>query len=165
MGLTYELADILTGDEDVVHFYDAALAVYNNPKAIANWVANEVLRELKGRSLELLPFTAVQLAELVKLVDQQAITSTAAKSVFAAMLVAGGSPADIVRRLGLDQTLSTQELQQVVDRVLAALPAKVAEYRAGKTSLLGMFTGQVIKATGGKASPQAVQEILKDRLA
>ena len=112
-----------------------------------------------------MPFTAVQLAELVKLVDQQAITSAGAKSVFATMLAEGGSPSDIVRRLGLDQTLSPQELQQAVDQVLAALPAKVAEYRAGKTSLIGMFTGQVIKATGGKASPQAVQEILKDRLA
>ena len=165
LGITPELADVLTGDEDVVHFYDAALAVYNNPKAIANWVANEVLRELKGRSLDQVPFTAVQLAELVKLVDQQTITSAGAKSVFAAMLVEGGSPADIVRRVGLDQALSPQELQRAVDEVLAALPAKVAEYRAGKTSLLGMFTGQVIKATGGKASPQAVQEILKDRLA
>ena len=165
MGVTPELADVLTGDEDVVHFYDAALAVYNNPKVIANWVANEVLRELKGRSLDQVPFTAVQLAELVKLVDQQTITSAGGKSVFAAMLVEGGSPADIVRRLGLDQALSPQELQRSVDEVLAALPAKVAEYRAGKTSLLGMFTGQVIKATGGKASPQAVQEILKDRLA
>jgi glutaminyl-tRNA synthetase len=165
LGLTPELADVLTGDEEVVHFYDAALAVYNNPKAIANWVANEVLRELKGRSLDQVPFSAVQLAELVKLVDQQAITSAGAKSVFAAMLVDGGSPADIVRRLGLDQPLSAQELRQIVDQVLAALPAKVAEYRAGKASLLGMFTGQVMKATGGKASPQTVQEILKDRLA
>jgi Asp-tRNA(Asn)/Glu-tRNA(Gln) amidotransferase B subunit len=65
----------------------------------------------------------------------------------------------------LDQTLSAEELVAAVDQVLAALPDKVAEYRAGKTSLLGMFTGQVIKATGGKASPQAVQERLKDRLA
>lgn len=165
LGLTPELADVLTGDEAVAHFYDAAIAVHNNPKAIANWVANEVLRELKGRPLEQLPFTAVQLAELVKLVDQQAITSTGAKSVFAMMLAQGGAPASIVRRLGLDQTLSAAELAAAVDVVLAALPAKVAEYRAGKTSLLGMFTGQVIKATGGKASPQAVQEILKDRLA
>jgi glutaminyl-tRNA synthetase len=169
LGLTPELADVLTGDEAVARFYDAALAVHNNPKAIANWIANEVLRELKGKPLEQLPFTAVQLAELVKLLDQGTITSAGAKSVFAAMLAAAApaeaSPAAIVRRLGLDQALSAAELATAVDQVLAALPGKVAEYRAGKTSLLGMFTGQVIKATGGKASPQAVQEILKDRLA
>jgi glutaminyl-tRNA synthetase len=165
LGLTPEQADVLTGDETVVHFFDAAVAVYNNPRASANAVANDVLRELKGRSPEQLPFSAVQLAELVKLQDQQAITSAGAKSVFATMLAEGGSPGEIVRRLGLDQVLSAEELAQVVDQVLEGLPAKVAEYRAGKTSLLGMFTGQVIKATGGKASPQAVQEILKDRLA
>jgi glutaminyl-tRNA synthetase len=169
LGLTPELADVLTGDEAVAHFYDAALAVHNNPKAIANWVANEVLRELKGRPLEMLPFTSVQLAELVKLLDAQALTSAGAKNVFAAMLLAdshaNAEPAAIVRRLGLDQALSAQELAAAVEQVLAALPGKVAEYRAGKASLLGMFTGQVIKATGGKASPQAVQEILKDRLA
>jgi Asp-tRNA(Asn)/Glu-tRNA(Gln) amidotransferase B subunit len=165
LGLTPELADVLTGDEAVVHFYDAALAVCNNPKGIANWIANEVLRELKGRPLDQLPFGAVQLAELVKLQDQGTITTAGAKSVFAALLAEGGTPAEIVRRLGLDQTLAADELQRVVDGVLAALPAKVAEYKAGKTSLLGMFTGQVIKATGGKANPQTVQEILKDRLA
>jgi glutaminyl-tRNA synthetase len=165
LSLTPELADVLTGDEAVVHFFDAALAVYNNPKGIANWIANEVLRELKGRPLDQLPFGAVQLAELVKLQDQGTITTAGAKSVFAALLAEGGTPAEIVRRLGLDQTLPADELQRVVDGVLAALPAKVAEYKAGKTSLLGMFTGQVIKATGGKANPQAVQEILKDRLA
>jgi glutaminyl-tRNA synthetase len=165
LGLTPEQADVLTGDEGVVHFYDAAVAVYNNPKAIANAVANDVLRELKGRSPDQLPFSAVQLAELVKLQDQQAITSAGAKSVFAVMLAEGGSPGEIVRRLGLDQVLSAEELAQAVDGVLAGLPAKVAEYKAGKTSLLGMFTGQVIKATGGKASPQVVQELLKDRLA
>lgn len=169
LGVTPELADVLTGDEAVAHFFDAALAVYNNPKAIANWMANEVLRELKGRPLEQLPFTAVQLAELVKLVDQQAITSAGAKSVFAAMLAAqdtaGADPHTIVARLGLDQALTDADLAAAVAQVLAALPGKVAEYRAGKTSLLGMFTGQVIKATGGKAGPQAVQEILKDRLA
>jgi glutaminyl-tRNA synthetase len=169
LGVTPELADVLTGDEAVAHFFDAALAVYNNPKALANWVANEVLREAKGTPLQQLPFSAVHLAGLVKLVDQGAITSTGAKSVFAAMLAAtdaaGADPAAIVRRLGLDQALTEADLQGAVDQVLAALPGKVAEYRGGKTSLLGMFTGQVIKATGGKASPQAVQEILKDRLA
>jgi glutaminyl-tRNA synthetase len=138
--------------------------VHDNPKAIANWTANEVLRELKGRSIASLPFTGVELAELVKLIDQGTITTAAAKSVFATMLTQGGTPKAIVSRLGLDQTLSAAELAAAVDGVLAQLPAKVAEYRAGKTNLLGMFTGQVIKATGGKANPQEVQEQLKQKL-
>jgi Asp-tRNA(Asn)/Glu-tRNA(Gln) amidotransferase B subunit len=98
-------------------------------------------------------------------VDQQAITSAGAKNVFSAMLAGDGTPAAIVKRLGLDQTLSADELGQIVNQVLASLPAKVAEYRAGKTSLLGMFTGQVLKATGGKVSPQVAQEIITAKLA
>ena len=127
------------------------------------------LQILGGDARDASPLTAVQLAELVKLLDQGALTSTGAKSVFAAMLAAGNpadaSPAAIVRRLGLDQALSAAELAAAVDQVLAALPDKVAEYRNGKASLLGMVNGQVIKATGGKSSPHAVQTRLKDRLA
>ncbi len=71
LGLTPELADVLTGDEAVAHFFDAALAVYNNPKAIANWIANEVLRELKGKPLDHLPLAPCSWPSLVKLVDQR----------------------------------------------------------------------------------------------
>jgi glutaminyl-tRNA synthetase len=138
--------------------------VHANARAIANWVANEVLRELKGRSLGDLPFTAVDLAHLVKLVDQRVITNASAKQAFAVMLGEGGDPIAIVGRLGLDKSLSEDALAAAVDQVLATLPGKVDEYRAGKVSLLGMFTGQVMKATGGKASPQTVQTLLKQRL-
>ena len=164
LGLTPELADVLTGDSAVTGFFDAAVAVHANPRALANWVANEVLRELKGRSLSDLPFTAVELAGLVKLIDQGAITNAAAKNVFGIMLAEGGDPQAIVQRLGLDQTLSAADLAAAIDQVLAALPGKVEDYRAGKANLLGMFTGQVMKATGGKASAQTVQTLLKQRL-
>ena len=164
LGLPVEQADLLTGDPAVAHFFEATLAVSGNAKSSANWVNNEVVRELKGRPAEGLPFTGAELGELVKLVDVGAITNAAAKTVFAEMLAGGGTPQAIVARLGLDQALSDAELAALVDQALAALPAKVAEYRAGKTSLLGMFTGQVMKATGGKANPQRVQEMLKERL-
>ncbi|MBK8046838.1 MAG: glutamine--tRNA ligase/YqeY domain fusion protein [Anaerolineales bacterium] len=164
LNLTPEQADVLTGDVAVADFFDAAVSRHANPRALANWTANEVVRELRGRSIDQLPFGGVELAELVQLIDQQAITNAAAKTVFAEMLANGGHPAAIVKRLGLDQSLSEADLAAAVDQVLAAMPAKVAEYKGGKTALLGMFTGQVIKATGGKASPQAVQELLKQRL-
>jgi Asp-tRNA(Asn)/Glu-tRNA(Gln) amidotransferase B subunit len=128
-------------------------------------VGNDVLRELKGRAIHDLPFGGVEIGELVRLVDKPAITSAAAKNVFAAMLAEGGSPEAIVKRLGLDQALSPDDLSRIVDQVLASMPAKVAEYRSGKTSLLGMFTGQVLKATGGKANPQQVQDLIKAKLA
>ena len=94
----------------------------------------------------------------------ETINSTAAKTVFARMLATGDHPREIVAALGLDQTLSDAQLSAAVSQVLAKLPDKVAEYRAGKTSLLGMFTGQVLKATGGKADPKQVQEALRQQL-
>jgi glutaminyl-tRNA synthetase len=165
LGLSAEQADVLTGDLEVADFFDIAVSTHDNPKAIANWVGNEVLRELKGRAIHDLPFSGVEVGELVRLVDDQVITSAGAKNVFAALLAGEGTPAAIVKRLGLDQKLPADELGRIVDQVLASMPAKVAEYRAGKTSLLGMFTGQVLKATGGKVSPQVAQEIIKAKLA
>ena len=83
LGLSTEQADVLTGDAEVANFFDAALSTYDNPKAIANWVGNEVLRELKGRAVHELPFGGVEIGELVQLVDQDKITNAAAKTVFA----------------------------------------------------------------------------------
>jgi glutaminyl-tRNA synthetase len=164
LGLTAELADVLTGDPAVADFFDAAVAAHPNARTIANWVANDVLGALKGRPFDELRFTAAELAELVGLVDSQAITSAAAKTVFGEMLSGGGTPREIAARLGLDQAVSASELASAIDAVLAGMPDKVDAYRAGKTNLLGMFMGQVMKATGGMASPRTVQELLKRKL-
>lgn len=167
LGLTPQLADVLTGDEAVAHFYDAALAVHNNPKAIASGLPIGCSR-VEGQAAGT---TAVH-RRAVGRVGQAAGSGGAhqhrgrrASLRPCSPPSADASPAAIVRRLGLEPALSAAELAAAVNQVLAALPDKVAEYRNGKASLLGMFTGQVIKATGGKASPQAVQAILKDRLA
>jgi glutaminyl-tRNA synthetase len=166
LALSPEQADVLTGDPAVAGFFDAAAAAHPaNPRAIANWVANDVLRELKGRRLDELKFTAADLAALVALVDRKAVTGAAAKTIFGEMMTKGGSPPEIARRLGLDRALPEADLAAAVDAVLRELPGKVEEYRAGKTALLGLFTGQVMRATGGKADPGAVQELLRRRLA
>jgi glutaminyl-tRNA synthetase len=164
LGLTPDLADVLTGDASVADFFDAAVAVYPGARAIANWMANDVLRELKGRRIDELPFTAAELAELVQLVEIQVISTAAAKTVFGEMMAGGGNPRKIVARLGLDHAVSAGELSAAVDAVLGGMPDKVEQYRTGKISLLGLFTGQVMKATGGKASPQTVQELLRKKL-
>lgn len=80
------------------------------------------------------------------------------------MAAGAGAPREIMQRLGLNQSLSQEELQAIVAQVLAGLPEKVAEYRGGKASLLGMFTGQVIRAAGNKADPKQVQAVLKQQL-
>ncbi len=159
-----ELADVLTGDAAVADFFDAAVVAHPNVRAVANWTANDVLRELKGRAIADLPFSAGDLAGLVALIDRQAITSAAAKAVFEEMMKNGGKPAEIAARLGLDRALSEAELLRAIDEMLEGLPDKVAAYRAGKTSLLGLFTGQVMRATAGKADPRNVQELIKKKL-
>ena len=165
LGLSFEDADILTGDLAIAHFFEAALTVDNNPKTVANWVNNEVLRELKDNSLTALPFSGAQLGALVALVDNQTISNAIAKEVFAEMLKNGGDPRAIVERKGLQQVSDPTALAPVIEKVIAANREKADQYRAGKTGLLGFFVGQVMKESGGKASPQLVQELVKTQLA
>jgi glutaminyl-tRNA synthetase len=157
-------ADVLSGDPAVADFFDRAVTFHPNARTVANWTINEVLPALKGKNVSSLPFTGAHLGELVRLVDEGTITTAAAKTVFTELLSGGGSPSEIAARFGLDRGLTEAELSAAVDAVLSALPDKVEAYRAGKTSLMGLFTGQVMKATGGKADPRAVQELLKRRL-
>ncbi|HEY3489899.1 MAG TPA: glutamine--tRNA ligase/YqeY domain fusion protein [Candidatus Deferrimicrobiaceae bacterium] len=164
LGLTPEQADVLSGSRAVADFFDAALSAHANAKSVANWVANDLLRELKGKTIESLPFGPAELAELVALADRQAITTPAARTIFGEMMSGGGRPSEIAARLGLDRVLSESEIEVVIDSLLDSLREKVDEYRAGKTNLLGMFTGHAMRATAGKADPQAVQKILKIKL-
>jgi Asp-tRNA(Asn)/Glu-tRNA(Gln) amidotransferase B subunit len=164
LGLPAEVADVLTGDTAVAGFFDAAVAAHRNAKGLANWVANDVLRELKGRPFGELPFSAGDLADLVRMVDEGAVSTTAARTVFEGMMAGGGKPRELARKLGLDQAVSASELSAAVDAALSAMPDKVEAYRAGKTSLLGLFTGQVMRATGGKADPKALQELIRRKL-
>ena len=163
-GMTPEQADVLTGDPAVADFFDAAVAAHPNARGIANWMANDVLRELKGRSVAELPFDAPAVAELVSLTDAGTVATPAAKTIFEEMMARGGRPREIAARLGLDRALSAADLSAAIDAVLAAMPDKVEAYRAGKTALLGLFTGQAMRAAGGKADPKAVQELIRRKL-
>ena len=103
---------------------------------------------------------AAGVAALVLALDSGQITGTAAKEVFAEMVGRGGDPQQIIAERGLDQVIDDAALSGIIDEVLAANPAKVEQYRAGKTGLIGFFVGQVIRATQGKADPQAIQSLL-----
>jgi glutaminyl-tRNA synthetase len=164
LGLSEEEADVLTGDLAVAQFFEAALATHNNPKAVANWVMNEVLRELKEKPVGALPFDGAQLGALVALIDDGTITTTSAKEVFAEMLQTGDKPPAIVERRGLKQVADPTALAPTIEKIITANPEKVEQYRAGKSGLLGFFVGQVMKESGGKANPQLVQELVRSRL-
>jgi glutaminyl-tRNA synthetase len=165
LGLTAEEADLLTADVALADFFEAAARAHGGDAgAVATWVINEVPRETRGRALSELPFGPAELARLVALVDRSVVSRLAAKEVLAELAERGGDPEEIVERRGLKQVGDRGALAAHVDAVLASLPAKVEEYRAGKKGLLGFFQGQVVRASGGSADPKVVKEMLEERL-
>ena len=164
LGLGEDEADLLTGDRTVAQFFEDALAAHKGAKSLAAWVINELPREARGRPLAELPFGPAALGKLVALVDGQAVSRVAAKEVLAELAKKGGDPEAIVDRLGLRQVADRGALLALAEKVLAEWPAKVEEYRSGKTGLLGFFLGQVVKASGGSADPKVAKAILEERL-
>jgi glutaminyl-tRNA synthetase len=158
------VADILARDEKLSSFYEEALAVLHSPVGLANIVANDVARELKEKEVSELKFNATQIAELVKMVDDTTISSKIAKQVFEEMVKSGGNPIDIVEAKGLIQISDPAKISPIIDEVIAKNPDNVAKFKAGNTKLLGFFVGQVLKATGGKANPKVVNELVNEKL-
>ncbi len=164
LGLNSEVANTLARDEHLSSFYEEALSVLNNPVALANIVVNEVARELKQMQASELKFNAKQIAELVKLVDDGTISSTIAKQVFEEMAMSGENPTQIVEAKGLVQISDPSKILPIIDEIIAKNPDNVHKFKAGNTKLLGFFVGQVLKATGGKANPQVVNELVARKL-
>lgn len=179
LGLSDYDARVLTDDASVASFFEKALAVHNKPKAVANWVINEVLRELKetsasptdagetsgaaSASAKLTDNYARQVGELIELIDTGVISGKIAKELFAELTV-GDSPRRLVDERGLRQVSDTSSIEPLVDAVLAKNPDSVAKYKAGRTNMMGFFVGQVMKQTGGKANPKLVNELLQKKL-
>jgi aspartyl-tRNA(Asn)/glutamyl-tRNA(Gln) amidotransferase subunit B len=164
-------AEVLTARRDLAEYFEAAVAKHKNPKAISNWVMGDILRLVRERKLddalviEDWPVKPESLAALIALIDDDTISGKIAKTVFEEMVASGDEAAAIVERKGLKQVTDTTAIAAAIDDVLAKHPDKVAEFRGGKDKLLGFFVGQIMKATGGKANPQAVNEILLGKLA
>jgi aspartyl-tRNA(Asn)/glutamyl-tRNA(Gln) amidotransferase subunit B len=165
-GVTDEDARLLTDERELADWYEAAARAAvgtGAAKRVANWVLSELLRELNrdGRPLADCPIRPDQLAALVELIDGGTISGKIAKDVFAKMVAGGGDPAAIVEREGLVQVTDTAAIEAAAREVIDKNPKQAEQYRAGKSNMLGFFVGQVMKATGGKANPQAVNEILR----
>ncbi|QKE29461.1 glutaminyl-tRNA synthetase / YqeY domain fusion protein [Arcobacter acticola] len=164
LGLNSEVANILARDEHLSHFYEEAQILVNSPITLANIVVNEVARELKQMELSQVKFTPSQIAELVKMIDDETISSKIAKDVFEEMVKSGINPTQIVKDKGLVQISDPSEISPIIDEIIAKNPDNVAKFKAGNTKLLGFFVGQVLKSTGGKANPQVVNELVALKL-
>jgi aspartyl-tRNA(Asn)/glutamyl-tRNA(Gln) amidotransferase subunit B len=134
-------------------------------KLAANWVINELFGRLNKDGLEIgaSPVSAAQLGGIIDLIASGAISGKIAKDVFEIVWSEGGDPAEIVEKRGMRQVTDTGAIAAAVDAIIAANPDKVAQVKA-KPSMLGWFVGQVMKQSGGKANPQAVNELLRQKL-
>jgi aspartyl-tRNA(Asn)/glutamyl-tRNA(Gln) amidotransferase subunit B len=166
LGLKEYDAKVLTASKPVADYFERAIAVHNNPKALANWMMTEVLRELKDpdASPADLKLTPAHLATIVRLVDENKITGKTAKELFARVLNSGEDPAAIVEREGLAQVSDAGEIEKLVDEVLAANPDIIAKVRNGNLGPMQALVGQVMKKSRGKANPALVQELVKTKL-
>jgi aspartyl-tRNA(Asn)/glutamyl-tRNA(Gln) amidotransferase subunit B len=165
-GLPLHDAELLTGDRALADYFEEAVRVHANPKALANWIGSELLRELKGDAAAVAasPVRPGFLARLVALVDEGTISGKMAKELFERMARTGEDPDAIVRREGLRQMADEGAIGQVIDAVVAAHPTVVEDFRRGKKQAAGFLVGQVMKATQGKANPQVVNRLLAERL-
>jgi glutaminyl-tRNA synthetase len=164
LDLSAEEALILAEDDSRSRFFEEALKTHDSPQAVANWILNELLRELKENAIDSLPFGPADLAQLVSLIDDETISGRIAKDVFGEMLTSGQKPREIVEAKGLKQISDPAVLQPIIDRIVAANPDNVARFKEGKGNVFGFFVGQVLKETGNKANPRLVNDMLQEKL-
>ncbi|MDI6895242.1 MAG: Asp-tRNA(Asn)/Glu-tRNA(Gln) amidotransferase subunit GatB [Bacillota bacterium] len=166
LGLPPYDAAVITASRGLAEFFEEAVSAYPQPKAVSNWVMGEVRRYLNEHGLEPedIPVRPGHLAELLRMVERGTINTRVAKQVFGVMCETGRPAAEIVREKGLEQVSDEAFIDRAVEEAVAGNPAVVADYRKGKEKALGFLVGQVMKATRGKANPQMVNRLLRDRL-
>jgi aspartyl-tRNA(Asn)/glutamyl-tRNA(Gln) amidotransferase subunit B len=164
LGLSPNDADVLVAEKETADFFEI-VASGRDAKNAANWVINELAGRLnrEGRSIDASPVSAMQLGAIIDLINEGIISGKIAKEVFEIIWREGGEPADIVEARGLKQVTDTGAIEKTVDEIIAANPDKVEGIKA-KPAMLGWFVGQVMKASGGKANPQAVNALLRQKL-
>jgi aspartyl-tRNA(Asn)/glutamyl-tRNA(Gln) amidotransferase subunit B len=155
---------VLVAEQSSADYFES-VAKGRDGKVAANWVINELFGRLnkEGKEIGASPVSADQLGSIVDLIASNAISGKIAKDLFEIVWTEGGDPAAIVDERGMKQVTDTGAIEKAIDDIIAANPDKVAQAKA-KPSMLGWFVGQVMKATGGKANPAAVNEILKAKL-
>ena len=164
-GLSAYDAGVLVAEKETAAYFET-VAKGRDSKQAANWVINQLSRELNrsGKSIETSPVSPQDLGKLIDLVSNETISTSAASTVFGIMYVDGGDPADIVEEKGLEQITDGVEIEAFVDRVIAENPDQARDVRDGQEKTLGWFVGQVMQATGGKANPKMVNDLLKEKL-
>jgi aspartyl-tRNA(Asn)/glutamyl-tRNA(Gln) amidotransferase subunit B len=164
-GLTPYDAGVLVADKETAAYFEGA-TVGNDAKIAANWVTGNLFGALNkaGKSITESPVSADALAELLGLIGDGTISGRIAKDVFEEMFETGKAAKDIVADKGLEQITDSGAIEAAVDQVIADNPDQVADFQGGNEKAIGWFVGQIMKATGGKANPKMVNELLREKL-
>ena len=169
LGLSTYDAGVLVAERESAEFYETVVAALDNKgrdgKLAANWVINELFGRLnkEGRDISASPVSAAQLAAIIDLIGDGTISGKIAKDLFEIVWQEGGDPRALVEERGMKQVTDLGAIEKVVDDIIAANPDKAEQVRA-KPQMIGWFVGQVMKSSGGKVNPQAVNDLLKSKL-
>jgi aspartyl-tRNA(Asn)/glutamyl-tRNA(Gln) amidotransferase subunit B len=166
-GLSAYDAGVLTVSHELADYYEEVVrAAPADPKLAANWVMGDLAAALNKEGLEVSSgkLTAARLGELLRRISDRTISGKIAKEVFEVMWADGSSADAVIESKGLQQITDSAAIERAIEEVIAKNPAQLAEYRAGKDKLFGFFVGQVMKATGGKANPAQLNELLLRKL-
>jgi aspartyl-tRNA(Asn)/glutamyl-tRNA(Gln) amidotransferase subunit B len=163
-------ADVLVAERETAEYFEAVTggagaSSRRDPKLVANWVINELAGRLnrEGGDITAAPVSAAQLGTILDLIGDGTISGKIAKDVFEIVWTEGGDPRAIVEQRGLKQVTDLSAIEKIVDEIVAKNPDKVADARTNPKAI-GWFVGQVMKASGGKANPQAVNELLRKKI-
>jgi len=168
-GLKDQSAQVLTASRPLAEYFEATATAAGDGQAAANWIETEVLRKIKEKKIDVkepgdISLDPARLGKIIVMVKEGTISGKIAKEVFEATYDSGRDPAEVVREQGLSQVTDEGAIREAIEKVIAESQAQVAQYKAGKTALLGFFVGRVLKATGGVANPEVVNRLLKERL-
>lgn len=165
-GLPEYDATILTASKGMADYFEVCAKQFNQPKTVSNWVMGELMRELNnsGTDISASSVTPERLVSLLQMVDKGTISLKVAREIFPELYSSGKTAEQIVQEKGLTQVSDEGALAKIIEDVLGKNPGQVAQFREGKQQVLGFLVGQVMKASGGKANPGKVNELLKKKL-
>ncbi|MGE3977628.1 MAG: Asp-tRNA(Asn)/Glu-tRNA(Gln) amidotransferase subunit GatB [Nitrospira sp.] len=165
-GLPEYDAAILTASKGMADYFEVCAKQFNQPKTVSNWVMGELIRELNNSKTDISasPITPERLVSLLWMVDKGIISLKVAREIFPELYSSGKTPEQIVQEKGLTQVSDEEALTKIIEEALSKNPGQVAQFKEGKQQVLGFLVGQVMKASGGKANPGKVNELLKKKL-
>ncbi|MFH0764452.1 MAG: Asp-tRNA(Asn)/Glu-tRNA(Gln) amidotransferase subunit GatB [Candidatus Omnitrophota bacterium] len=165
-GLSEYDANVLTSQIDIADYFEECAGLYPNRKTISNWVTGEILAVLNDKFIGIrdMKLPPRGLAELLKMIDEGAISGKMAKAIFAEAVETGAGPKEIAEKRGLSQISDRKLIEEMVEAVIRSQAKTVNDYRSGKSNALAFLIGQIMKESRGKANPALVNEILKSKL-